>query len=140
MRKPVRHSTSPRKRTAGFHRLARLLALVAMLLNQPLAAVHAVTDEAHLAHGVAHPAHVAGTPQDDAGHRHEVPPHPDDLHQQTCQVCLLVGSALLPSGSVKLANAEIWHYTAGPAIQARKTERRLRVGDPARAPPAVHPI
>jgi hypothetical protein len=125
---------------AGFHRLARLLALAAMLLNQPLAAVHAATDEEHFTHATASPVDAAGAPHDHAGHRHDGPPHPGDLHEQTCQVCPLVGSALAPSGSTTLANGSAWHHTAGPAIQARTTHRRLRVGDPARAPPGLHPV
>lgn len=45
------------KHMGSFHRLARLLALLAILLNQPLTAIHAATDEKHLFHG--HAAHLA---------------------------------------------------------------------------------
>jgi hypothetical protein len=103
MRKPVRRSTiSEQSARSGFHRLARLLATLAMLLNQPLAAVHAATDEAHLC-PTAPP-----TRSTRRGHRKTMqatprgPSHPDDLHHQTCQVCPLVGSALLPPGSAKI--------------------------------------
>jgi hypothetical protein len=138
--------TIPTTRTAGFHRLGRLLALLAMLLNQPLAAMHAANDEKHLFHAGVHTAHLAGATHDDAGqqhggHKHGGPAHPDNLHHQTCQVCPLVGSALPPPGLAKITNASAWRHATGPAaIQATKTEKRLRVGDPVRAPPRYHLI
>ncbi len=123
-------------RRSGFHRLARLLATLAMLLNQPLAAIHAATDEGHLSHRAAHAVHPAEATHDSAGQRHGGPSHPDDLHHQACQVCPLVGAALQPPGSAKITNASGWHHLAGPAvIQATKPEKRLRVGGPVRAPP-----
>lgn len=112
-----------------------------MLLNQPLAAIHAATDEEHLSHTAAHAALLAEAAHDDAGHRHDGSSHPDSLHHQTCQVCPLVGTALAPLGSAKAANTSDRHHATGPvAIQATKTEKRLRVGDPVRAPPAAHLI
>jgi hypothetical protein len=136
MSNPGRHTTIPRKRTAGFHRLARLLSLVAMLLNQPLAAIHAATDEDHLSHGTPHTVHLAEGTHEGSGHQHGAPPHPESLHHQTCQVCPLVGAALQPPGLAKITNPSGWHHLDGPAvIQASKPEKRLRVGGPVRAPP-----
>jgi hypothetical protein len=140
MCRPDRTTIVPGQRTTGFHRLAHFLALMAMLLNQPLTAIHAATDEKHFLHAMAQAAHLGGTTHHH-GHQHEGQPHPDYLHEQTCQVCPLVGSTLAPPGAAIMANTLGWHHAAGPAaVRAARVERRLRAGDRVRAPPRLHPI
>jgi hypothetical protein len=117
-----------------------------MLLNQPLAAIHAANDEEHLSHVAVHTAYLPAAAHDNDGqhhgnHKNGDPAHPDNLHHQTCQVCPLFGSALPIPVQAKITHASAWHHSAGPAaIQATKTEKRLRVGDPVRAPPPDHLI
>lgn len=122
-------------RVAGFHRCARLLALVAMVLYQPLAAIHAATDQAHIT-GAAPSIHVAhaGHTHDAIGHTHDghLPPaHSDAL----CEFCLFSGAALAPLPAVPLHGPE-WtlprHQLAADAVRPRE---RLHVANPARAPP-----
>jgi hypothetical protein len=138
MGKADRHTT-PREHTGSLYRLARLLALLAILLNQPLTAIHAATDEAHLFHGASQTAHIAHASREDADHDHDGHSHPDSFHHLTCQVCPLVGSGLLPLGSATIACGSSWHHVAGAAvIQASKTEKPLRAADRVRAPPRIH--
>ena len=123
------------RRIGGFHRAARLLALVAIVLYQPLAAIHAATDEAHIAgaaistHG-AHAGHGHGAVGHTPGSHHS-PAHSDAL----CEFCLLSGPALAPLAAVPL-HGPAWplprHCMAAEAVPLRE---RLHVANPVRAPP-----
>lgn len=120
---------------AGFHRSARLLALVAMVLYQPLAAFHAATDEAHVAGAttslhVAHAGHghgaFGGTPDS-----HQHPTHGDAL----CEFCLFSGAALAPLLAVTL-HGPAWslpHHRM--AVDTVRPRERRHAANPVRAPP-----
>jgi hypothetical protein len=120
---------------AGFHRFARLLALAAFVLSQPLAAFHFATDEAHLANAaisiqVAHGGHMDGPEGHASGGGHR-PAHGDQL----CDFCLLAGAALAPPpGAALLALA--WALPPDTvAAEAVRPRQQLKIGHPTRAPP-----
>lgn len=130
------HKTAGDPRT-GLDRFAKVLALLTMLLNQPLAMLHAATDKEHLSAGTHH-LHVAhgGGPHEHGG----VPPAAI-LHHHVCDICLLIGSTLPPFATARIGSGSDWQPWFSPAaVGSVTTDKRLRLGDPARAPPGLHPI
>lgn len=122
--------------TAPVRRFAQLCALLAIILYQPLAALHFATDEAHLANAATsiHVAHRGHQPQADH-HGGGDQPQPDHHDQQLCTFCVLAGVSLL---SAMVSPALGWAADApsGPfALPPIRAEKRLRIGQPVRAPP-----
>ena len=140
MHEPAWHKAAAGAPRARVHRLANVIALLAMLLNQPLAMLHAATDEEHLPR--AH--HLHHTPKDShaaAAHQHGGEPPAAILHHHTCLVCLLIGSTLPRFATARIGSGSDWQPWFGPvAVLSVTTDKRLRLGDPARAPPGLHPI
>jgi hypothetical protein len=135
MRQPDRHRSFAAGRTAARHRFARLVMLLALLIYQPLEALHSALDEEHLS-GPTRWSHAAphfDKLHDHAGHDHDS--EPNHAHHQICDFCMLVGSALPPlSAATPLVPA--WERTASHfGVESIRPQRPLRVGHPVRAPP-----
>lgn len=128
MRQPGRHKASG---GAAIGRLARLCALVAILIYQPLAALHFATDEAHLLKAAAsfQVAALGGDAHGRTGHSH--PDHADDL----CDFCILAGASLPPLPAAPAHGAAEPSRASQPPSGTVRADKRLRVGHPVRAPP-----
>jgi hypothetical protein len=135
MRQPDRHRSFAAGRTAARHRFARMVMLLALLIYQPLGALHSAIDEEHLSgptrssHGAPH----FGKLHDHAGHGHDS--EPDHADHEICDFCMLVGSAM-PPPSAATAPVPAWerpgiHF----AVEAIRPLKPVRVGHPVRAPP-----
>src|SRR5919106_278071 len=96
MRQPDRRRDFAGARTAARHHSTRLFMLLALLIYQPLAALHSATDKEHLVGPTSssQTAHHSGKLHDHADHEHDS--EPNHAHHQICDFCMLVGSALPP--------------------------------------------
>jgi hypothetical protein len=109
--------------------------LLALLIYQPLAALHSAIDEEHLSGSTrsSQTALQAGELHDHAGHGHDS--EPGHAHHEICDFCMLVGSAM-PPPSAATTPVPAWECPASQvAVEAIRPQKPLRVGDPVRAPP-----
>ena len=140
MRQPASHRVAAGSARADLGRFANVLALLAMLLNQPLAMLHAATDAEHLSPRAHHLHQSPRSSRADDPHELDGEPPAAVLHHHTCDVCLLVGSTLPPLAA-RIESASDWHPWFRPvAARSAATDKRPRLGDPARAPPGTHLI
>jgi hypothetical protein len=124
-------------RMAGLHRFARLLALLAIVIYQPLAALHFATDEAHLSNAeisiqVAQHARHAHD-HDGQPHRAQSQPHHPD--HQLCGFCVMARVSLLSSGASTALGWATDTLASNFPVQKIRAPKRLRFGHPVRAPP-----
>ena len=135
MRQPDRRRSFRGARTAARHRFTRLFMLLALLIYQPLAALHSATDKEHLLGPTSssHTAHHSGKLHDHADHEHDS--EPDHAHHQICDFCILAGSALAPL-SAATALVPTWERPDSHfAVDSIAQQKPLLVGHPVRAPP-----
>ena len=135
MRQRDRHRSFAAGRIAARHRFTRLLMLLALLIYQPLGALHSAIDEKHLA-GPTRSSQTTprfGKLHDHAGHGHDS--GPDHAHHEICDFCMLIGSAM-PPPSAATAPAPVWGRPGSRfAVEAIRPQKPVRVGHPVRAPP-----
>ena len=120
-------------------RLARLFALIAVVIYQPLAALHFATSEEHIVNAATWiaVAHHAGHSHDQAGRGQASDPKPHHGDHQACDFCVLVGTAVPPLPAAP-ALVSAWHIPASQfAARAVRPEERLRIRHPVRAPPRI---
>ena len=135
MRQPDRHRSFAADRTAARHRFARLVMLLALLIYQPLEALHSAIDKEHLSGPIrsSRTAPHFGKPHDHAGHGHGS--EPDQAPHEICDFCMLVGSAL-PPPSAATAPVPAWERpTSHVAVEAITPQKPVCVGHSVRAPP-----
>jgi hypothetical protein len=117
------------------HRSTRLFMLLALLIYQPLGALHSAIDEEHLSGPTwsSQTTPHAGKLHDHAGHGHDS--EPDHAHHEICDFCMLVGSGM-PPPSAATAPPPAWEAPdSRSAVEAIRPQKPVRVGHPVRAPP-----
>jgi Protein of unknown function (DUF2946) len=136
MRQPGGHRSFATGRMAVPHRSTRLLMLLALLIYQPLGALHSAIDEQHLSGPTrsSQTTRHAGKLHDHAGHGHDS--EPDHAHHEICDFCMLVGSAMPPPSGAAAPVPATWERPASHfAVAAIRPPKPVRVGHPVRAPP-----